>query len=63
MQVGRYIVDIENPKIKQKFLVAVDELVSESAEEWIKEELEITQKVLKTWKKEPVMARSAASAG
>jgi hypothetical protein len=63
VQVGRYIVDIENPKIKQKFLVAVDELVSESAEEWIKEELEITQKVLKTWKKEPVMARSAASAG
>lgn len=63
VQVGRYIVDIENPKIKQRFLVAVDELMSEATEDWIKEELEITQKVLKTWKKAPVMARTAASAG
>ncbi len=63
VQLGRYIVDIENPVIKRSFLVAVDELMSETSEDWIKEELEITQKVLKTWKKETVVARSAASAG
>jgi hypothetical protein len=63
VQLGRYIVDIENPEIKQRFLVAVDELMSEVTEDWIKEELEITQKVLKTWKKVPDMVRSAASAG
>lgn len=63
VQLGRYIVDIENPFIKRRFVATVDELAGETTEDWIREELEFTQKVLKTWKREAVVAKSAASAG
>jgi hypothetical protein len=63
VQLGRYIVAIKDPGIKQSFLTAVDDLMNEPGEDWIVRELEFTKRVLKTWKKEPVTARSAASAG
>lgn len=53
VQLGRYIVEIKDGKIKEKFLNAIEEMTKNpDVEVWIKEELEFAKLVVKTWKKE-----------
>lgn len=61
VQLGDYIADIENAEVKRRFLVAVDELIGETAEDWIKEELEIAKKVIASKKREAVVYRTASA--
>lgn len=46
LDLGNYLSGIKDAAIKQRFLIAVEELLSGDAEDWIKKELEITKKVV-----------------
>lgn len=61
LDLGNYLSEIENATIKQRFLTAVEELLSGDAEDWIKEELEIAKKVIASKKREAVIYRTASA--
>lgn len=46
LDLGNYLSGIKDAAIKQRFLTAVEELLSGDAEDWIKKELEVTKKVV-----------------
>lgn len=53
VQIGRYVAEIEDRKVKEKFLNAIEEIIENpNVEDWVKEELETAKLVIKTWKKE-----------
>ncbi len=61
LDLGGYLSEIEDTNVKQKFLTAIGELLSQDTEGWIKEELEIAKKVIESRKHEAVIYRSASA--
>ncbi len=61
LDLGGYLSEIEDVSVKQRFLVAVEELLKEDIEGWIKEELEIAKKVIAGRKHEAVIYKSASA--
>ena len=61
LDLGGYLSEIEDVNVRQKFLTAIDELLGQDTEDWIKEELEIAKKVIAERKHEAVVYRSASA--